>query len=325
MKVALFGSTQRAEAVLRALLSASVDVPLCVYSGSSSDEPFSELATAEGIAVFGPQNPNADPEFLEKMRELAPDVLLSVAYHHLLTPEILECCKECINFHAGDLSRFKGSSPMNWALADGESVLTISACRMDAEIDSGDIVKEKALEISVNSTISDLHELATSTYADFALEIVSEMRGGGITPMHAPSAEYRYCSRRFPDDSLVLWDTMSAWEVHNLIRASSSPYGGAISFLDDREVRLWRSVWTPEIEIRTAPGRICRITENGIYVGARDRALLITEASYFSRSTNLINAVDLYDKFQTMGDFLLQHLRQTKTSYSLISAERGRN
>ena len=312
MKVALFGSGQRAEAVLRILLRAGIDVPLCVYSGSDSDEPFAELATAGGLTVFGPENCGSDPEFLAKLRDLAPDILFSVAYHHLLKPEILECCKECINFHAGDLTRFRGSSPMNWGLADGETAFTISACRMDVGIDSGDVLKEKTTEISVNDSISDLHELAMSIYADFALEIVAEMRDGSMTPLHAPSDVHRYCSKRFPDDSLVVWDTMSAWEVHNLIRASSSPYGGAISFLDGREVRLWKSVWTPDTEIRTAPGRICRITENGIYVGARDRALLLTEVGYVGRSESLLNEVKLYEKFQTMGDFLLQHMRQPK-------------
>jgi len=312
MKVALFGSGQRAETVLRALLFAGIEVPLCVYSGPSNNDPFAGRATIEGLTVFGPENPSNDPEFLTKLRDLSPDVLFSVAYHHLLKNEVLGCCKECINFHAGDLTRFRGCSPMNWALVDGETAFTISACRMDVGIDSGDVIREETFEISVDETISELHELAMSTFADFALEIVSKVQGGGITPLHAPSNAHRYCSRRFPDDALVLWDTMSAWEVHNLIRASSSPYGGAISFLNGREVRLWKSVWTPEVEIRTAPGRICRITENGIYVGTQDQALLLTEVDYFGQRTSLLNEVKIYDKFQTMSDFLLQYMRQSQ-------------
>ena len=312
MKVALFGSGQRARTVLKALLQVGVDVLLCVHSGSGNDEPFSEFVSTGSILGFGPRNPSGDPEFLAMLRNLSPDIIFCVAYHHLLTPDILECGKECINFHAGDLSRYRGSSPMNWALIEGEPTFTISACRMDASIDSGDIVKEKTIDISTNDTISDLHEFAMSTYAEFALEIVAEFNGESLTPIRAPSRSYRYCSRRFPDDAFVVWDAMSAWEVHNLIRASSSPFGGTISFLEGREVRLWKSVWPPESQIRTAPGRVCRITADGIYVGAQDHALLVSQISCADSGDSLLDQIKLYERFETMGNLLLQHLRRPK-------------
>jgi len=314
MKVALFGSGARAKVVLQALLCAGVNVPICVYSGDRNDDPFAGLAIAKGLTVLGPENLGNDPRFLAELRERSPDILLSVAYHHLLNLDVLECFGECINFHAGDLTRFRGCSPMNWALADGEATFTISALRMDMGIDSGDVIKEKTFEISVNETISELHEIAAFTFAEFALDIVSKIQGDSLTttPSPSPLEVHRYCSRRFPDDALVLWDKMSAWEVHNLIRASSLPYGGAISFLYGYEVRLWKSLWTPEIEIKTAPGRVCRISKDGIYVGAQDQALLLTEVEFSDQNTNLLSTVKLYDKFQTMSDFLLSHMRQSQ-------------
>ena len=137
-----------------------------------------ELAAREHIPVYAPDDIN-HPLWVEKIRDLAPEILFSFYYRNLVRSPILDIpAKGCLNLHGSLLPRYRGRVPINWALINGEKKTGVTLHHMTTRPDDGDIVSQVEIEISENDTAAKLHEKAAAAAGEMLDEILPSLKAG---------------------------------------------------------------------------------------------------------------------------------------------------
>jgi methionyl-tRNA formyltransferase len=212
----------------------------------------------------------------------------------------------CINLHGGKVPDYRGSSPMNWSLINGEPSFTLSVLRVDPRIDAGEVLSEATFEIGPNTTIRELHEIANRSFPEQLLTTLEQLENGSLRPRPQGTGG-AYYPLRFPEDGLVLWDQLSAEQVHNRIRALTRPYPCAFTFWKRRRVDLIASERI-DAEFHGVPGRVYRKTSRGLLVCAQDRCLRVTEAVLVDSGRPLAEEIPRYDRLATVEGAVLEGL-----------------
>ncbi len=302
MRFVLWGNGNRGVSCLEALLGADFRPTLVVVHpqrGKKWYASVAEVAERHDLPTLAPEDPNAE-EIQERLRAEQPDVFVLAGYGPILHEPVLTIPQRLtVNLHAGKLPHYRGSSPMNWALINGEVFFTLSVIRVDAGVDTGDVLLERAFPIGPDDTIVDLHRIANETFPEMLLAVMRQIEEDALTPRPQDPAEARYFPLRFPDDGLVMWDMLTAEEIHNRIRALRPPYPGAFTYHEGRRVTLIASKLRA-FEFRGAPGRVYRKTEEGLLICAKDRCLWIREAVFADDGSPLADAVQRYDRLATV-------------------------
>jgi methionyl-tRNA formyltransferase len=194
--------------------------------------------------------------------------------------DLFEC--GILNFHLGNLPDYKGNATVNWTILNGEDHIYGNIHKMDPELDAGDVIARKAIPVTGNTFIGDILKQAEQDVPflyEAALERVFarpdfyEIRG---------SVHGLRCYPRLPEDSQVNWNE-SAEAICRLIRASSSPYSGAYSFLNGEKITIWKAaVFIPEDRFLAIPGHVIAILKDqkAIRVACGQGQLEIREIGY---------------------------------------------
>jgi len=315
MKILFAGNKERGVTCLRALVNNGNEIVGVIahppVDGAVSAGSVAEEALQSKFPLFQPDNIN-DANVIDCLRELSPDLIILAGYGQIVNQEIIDlAAKGCINLHAGKLPQYRGSSPMNWALINGETDFTLSIICVDTGVDSGDILTERTFPISENDTIADLNNIANEAFPQMLIELIGKVETGTIRARKQDDSRASYYPLRFPNDGVILWDLFTANRVHNHIRALTHPYPGAFTYFDGQRVQLLSSV----LERRRyygEPGRIYRKTKNGLLVCASDRCLWIRKAIVEESQSDICDFVRRYDKFATLRGLLMSNLTMDK-------------
>lgn len=147
---------------IRALLDAGYDIAaIFTHPDNHGENHFfgsvARLAAEQGIPVWAPEDVN-HPLWIERIREMKPDVLFSFYYRNLLGDEILNLApKGAFNLHGSLLPKYRGRAPLNWVLVNGESETGVTLHRMVNRADAGDIVAQQAVAIGADDAALTLH------------------------------------------------------------------------------------------------------------------------------------------------------------------------
>ncbi len=218
------------------------------------------LAASRNIPVYAPDNIN-HPLWVEKIRELAPDILFSFYYRNLLLQPILDIPPAgCLNLHGSLLPKYRGRAPLNWVLVNGEEETGVTLHYMTPRPDDGDIVGQKTIKISPEDTAKSLHEKAAGATAVLMDKLLPRIMAGTAPRRPQDHSQATTYGARRPEDGEIDWNR-SAGEVRNLVRAVTRPYPGAYSHLVDRKCFFWqvaecpagRDVWKPGAVLSTDP------------------------------------------------------------------------
>ncbi len=216
-----------------------------------------ELAAEKNIPVFAPDNIN-HPLWVEKIREMAPDIIFSFYYRQMVRREILDIPPHgCLNLHGSLLPKYRGRCPVNWVLVNGEQETGVTLHYMTPKADDGDIVGQKQVGISDDDTAVSLHRkltLATEKLLDTTLPLLRQGTAERLPQEHTLSS---YFGGRKPADGEINWQ-LEAWEIRNLVRAVTRPYPGAFSYIEKRKCLFW-SVSVREGVVGMTPGRILSV------------------------------------------------------------------
>jgi UDP-4-amino-4-deoxy-L-arabinose formyltransferase/UDP-glucuronic acid dehydrogenase (UDP-4-keto-hexauronic acid decarboxylating) len=197
-----------------------------------------ELAASRNIPVYAPDNIN-HPLWVKRIRGLAPDILFSFYYRNLLRQPILDIPPAgCLNLHGSLLPQYRGRSPINWVLVNGEQETGVTLHHMTPRPDDGDIVGQKRIKISPEDTAWTLHGKAAKTAALLLDELLPQIKAGTAPRSPQDPSKATYYGGRRPEDGEIDWPR-SAAEVRNLVRAVTRPYPGAFSYLVDRKCFFW--------------------------------------------------------------------------------------
>lgn len=266
------------------------------------------LAASHGIPVIQPDNPNAK-DVEQTLQDLQPDLLVLVGYGKILKGNILSIPKRmAINLHGGKLPKYRGSSPLNWALINGDMSFTLSVIHVVPEIDAGGILIERTFDISPTDTIRDLHRIANSEFPQMLLETVRQIEAGTCVPVPQAEEDVSYYPLRFPDDGLILWDQFSAEQIHNRIRALTDPYPCAFTYFQGRRVKLLASE-LHDGDYFGEPGRVYKKSHrHGLLICAKDKCLWIKEATIADGSQPLHETIRRYECLATVRKAIMNSL-----------------
>lgn len=302
MRFVLWANGNRGVSCLDALLDSGYRPSLVVAHprrGSQWYASVAERAAERDVQTIAPEDPNSQ-DTIKRLSQENPEAFVLAGYGPILRQRVLDVpTKLTINLHAGKLPQYRGSSPMNWALINGDSSFTLSIIRVDAGVDTGDVLLERTFPVSRNETIVDLHRIANETFPEMLLDVMRQIETDALQPRRQDPAEARYFPLRFPDDGLVMWDALTAEQIHNRIRALRPPYPGAFTFYKKRKVILVASD-LPDAEFRGEPGRVYRKTDDGLLVCAKDRCLWVREAVFSDDDSPLTETIERYDRLATI-------------------------
>jgi methionyl-tRNA formyltransferase len=282
MNIVFMGTPDFAVATLRALHQAGHTIALVVTQPDRpkgrgreiQPSPVKICAGELGLAVAQPDNVNT-PDFARRLRDLAPDAVVVVAFGQILKPELLVAPRHgCLNLHASLLPKYRGAAPIHWAVIRGETETGVTAMKMDVGMDTGDILLTRKIPIRPQDTTQTLHDALARIGAELMVETLARLASGNLTPTPQDNTRATYAPKLKKEDGLVSWDK-SADEINNQVRGLS-PWPGAYAFLNGRRLGI-RAVEATPGTTETAPGVVCNVTPAGIQVAVRGGFVTITE------------------------------------------------
>ncbi len=241
----------------------------------SQDAAMVETCSAADVKPVGVSNVNSK-EFVSSFEAMEPNLAIIAGFSDIFQAPLISAPKYgTINLHAGRLPQYRGGSPLNWQIINGEVVAGCSVVRVDEGIDTGAILAEGTFPISERDSIGDLHDRANELFPDLVLQAIGRVESGEPgTPQDEAGASYWH--QRSDGDGLLHWERLGATAACRLVRALTHPYPGAFTYLDGKTLRIFGAT-IPKAVIRGVPGRVVWLQGTGPYVVCRDRAILLRE------------------------------------------------
>lgn len=186
------------------------------------------LARAAGVPTYVTERVN-DPEWVELVRQLSPDLLFSFHYRHLLRRPLRALPRlGAFNLHTSLLPRFRGRCPLNWQLVQGELRSGVTLHHMVARADAGDIVDQEPVAVGPDDTALELYRKLLPA-AERLLERRLDQLLAGTAPRRAQDeTQATTFGGRRPEDGRIDW-RWSAQRIHDLVRAVAPPWPGAFA------------------------------------------------------------------------------------------------
>lgn len=217
-------------------------------------ESVAELAARRNLPVFAPDDIN-HPLWVQRIRELEPEILFSFYYRKLISKELLALPRHgCLNLHGSLLPKYRGCAPANWAILNGETETGVTLHFMTHQADAGDIVCQREVQIAPKDTARILNEKLVAAARPMLIECLPLIRAGKAPRTPQDSAAASYFPRRKPADGAIDWNK-PAGEIANLVRAVTRPYPGALTHARSTEVLIWEAEAVPG-PVDTPPGTV---------------------------------------------------------------------
>ncbi|MCL0018487.1 bifunctional UDP-4-amino-4-deoxy-L-arabinose formyltransferase/UDP-glucuronic acid oxidase ArnA [Providencia rettgeri] len=230
---------------LKALEKAGFDIQaVFTHTDDPNENHFyssvARLSADMELPVFAPENVN-HPLWIERIREMKPDVIFSFYYRDMLSEELLAIApKGAFNLHGSLLPKYRGRAPINWALLKGESETGVTLHKMVAKADAGDIIAQEKVVITDTDTSLTLHAKVREAAEVLLNKTLPLIEAGSYKSVAQDESQATYFGRRTAEDGLINWNN-SAREVNCLIRAVTEPYPGAFTYLGARKMVIWRA------------------------------------------------------------------------------------
>jgi methionyl-tRNA formyltransferase len=214
------------------------------------------LATKYDIPVHRPDSVNS-PDWIERIRSWAPDLIFSFYYRHMIPEEILNVPRlGAFNMHGSLLPKYRGRAPINWAIIQGERSTGVTLHHMVKRADAGDIVDQEAVPIGHDDTVQEVFAKCVAA-ARRVLERQLEALTEGTAPRRSQDeSQATYFGGRKPEDGRIDW-TQGAESIYNLIRAVTNPYPGAFTTVNGKKLFIWWA--TPLPGSGETPGQVLSV------------------------------------------------------------------
>ena len=198
--------------------------------------PVKEAALSHGIKVLQPTKIKT-VEALKEFRDLGADVAIVVAYGRILPEVFLNAFpKGAINVHFSLLPKYRGAAPVNWAIVKGETKTGVTTMKMDAGLDTGDILLQRSTEIGQDETAIQLMERLGNIGAELLIETLQTLNS--ISPRKQNEADVSFAPIMKKQDGLIDW-TLSADEICRRIRGFQ-PFPSSYAFHEGARLTIWK-------------------------------------------------------------------------------------
>ena len=210
--------------------------------------PVKEYAIEKNLQVYQPIKVRNNPEFLEEVRKLNPDLICVVAYGKILPQELLDIPKYgCVNVHGSLLPKYRGAAPIQWAVLNGDKKTGVTTMFMNAGMDTGDMILKEEVEIGEDETTGELWDRLKTIGANLLIKTVKEIENGTATRTKQPE-EGTMAPMLSKEMAKIDWKNKTANDIKNLVRGLN-PIMGAYTFLDGKKIKFWKVQTLTENEL----------------------------------------------------------------------------
>jgi methionyl-tRNA formyltransferase len=236
--------------------------------------PVKRLALQAGLPVLQPEKAREE-NFIAELARLKPDLIAVAAFGQILPPGILELPRlGCLNVHTSLLPKYRGASPIQAALLNGDTETGVTIMKMDAGLDTGAILAQRALAIRDDDNAATLHDRLAVLGAELLVESIRDHAVGRIVPQPQDDALATHVGKIRKEDGRLDW-TQPARRLWQRVRAFT-PWPGAFTHLGQADKRVLLKLWHTEVLGQSgAAGTILRADAHGIIVGCGTEALKI--------------------------------------------------
>ncbi len=259
--------------------------------------PVKTHAQQLGLPVLQPPRVR-DEKFIADLRALLPDLIVVAAYGQILPQSVLDLPRHgCLNVHTSLLPKYRGAAPIQWALANGDAETGVTIMKMDAGLDTGDIVAQRRTAIQAADDSATLHDRLARLGAELLVQTIPDYVAGKIQPRPQPAEGVSHAPKIKKEDGRIDWN-LPAKTIWNRLRAFT-PWPGAFTFLRSAGLRpgalepciaeragsetgapkpYLLKIWRAEvIEEPGAGGKVLSADKTGIVVACAKDALRILE------------------------------------------------
>jgi methionyl-tRNA formyltransferase len=234
-----------------------------------------EAAIRLGLPVFQPEKVRAQ-EVIEQLSALQPDVMIVVGYGQIIPQAILDIpAAGIINVHASLLPKYRGAAPIQWAIARGETRTGVTTMRINAGLDTGDVLLKWETEIGSEETSVELGPRLATAGAQLLLDTLANL--SSIQPEPQDHAQATWAPVIKKEDGRIDWN-LSAAEIVNRMRGFT-PWPGCYGFLRGQRFHIWRA---RAIERSLPPGTL-RIEGRRLFAGCGQGSLELLEVQLEGR------------------------------------------
>ncbi len=289
MKVIFMGTPDFAVPTLKAIHKANIDIPFVITQPDRQRgrgkkiqyPPVKEAALDLNLKVLQPENIK-EKNIFNEIKQAAPDAIVVVAYGKIIPKDILDIpIYGCLNVHASILPKYRGAAPIHWALINGETETGVTIMKMDEGLDTGDILEQAKIDISINDNLGIIHDKLSVLGADLMVDVLRRLpQGIKNTPQNPDHATYAPKIER--NLERINWNA-DASQIHNLIRGLN-PWPGAFTALNNKNIKIWDSEVYDSEKLEGQPGNILKVCpKEGIFVQAGKGIIRIKELQLAGR------------------------------------------
>lgn len=282
MKIVFMGTPDFSVEALEALIRAGHEITAVVTqpdkargrSGSPQYSPVKECALAHGIPVLQPQRIKR-PEAVAELKTFEADVFVVVAFGQILSQEILDMpAHGCLNIHASLLPRYRGASPIQHVILNGEERTGITIQQMDAGVDTGDILYQLELPIHREDTSETLFEKLAPLGGQAIVETLRLLEEGKLQPRKQDDGESSYAPLITKEMGRIDF-SRDALSIERLVHGMN-PWPSAYTFYQGKQLKIWDAAALEE-ETALEPGTVAAVGRQDFTVAAGGGLLRVRE------------------------------------------------
>src|SRR5215813_1246172 len=245
MKLIFLGTPAFAVPTLEAMVRAGHEVPLVVTQPdrpkgrgqSFAAPPVKETALRSGLDVYQPERVRR-PEAVERLRAIGAEAMVVVGYGQIIPQNVIDLAPlGIINVHASLLPRYRGAGPIQWSIVNGETHTGVTTMRIDAGLDTGDMLLNAETEIGPDENAIELGQRLSVMGADLLVETLSRIRE--IVPQKQDASQATYAPLLKKEDGAIDWSRPAA-AIHNQVRGLQ-PWPSAYTTFRGQTLHIWKS------------------------------------------------------------------------------------
>lgn len=275
------GTPDFAAGILKSIYEAGHNVLLVVTQPDKPKGRGKEMAVSAvkayaesvNLPVFQPERIKSE-EAVEKLREYKADVFVVAAFGQILSKEILDMPRSgCINVHASLLPKYRGASPIQWAIMEGEKVSGVTIMYMNEGLDTGDMLLKKEVIIEDHDTGESLHDKLMEAGEALILTALEDIKKGNISPVKQIDEESSY-AKLLTKQMGELDFNKDAASLERLIRAFT-PWPGTYTFINGKMLKVLEAAIIKD-DSDAVNGCVYAADKNGIRIKCQKDSLLVT-------------------------------------------------
>src|SRR5215212_5864473 len=198
--------------------------------------PVKQVALDAGIPVFQPEKVRR-AEAIETLRQWTPDVYIVAAFGQILPQTVLDIPPHgSINIHASLLPRWRGAAPINAAIRAGDAESGITIMKMDAGLDTGPMLSQRAIPLAPDETAATLHDKLSALGAELLIETLPGYLNGEIVPQPQDDSFATLAPRIDKEEGRIDW-TQPAAAIERTVRAFT-PWPGTYTFWNGKQLKI---------------------------------------------------------------------------------------